>query len=115
MEPLFDKNGRLHAWLQGGSDHIFSLTGEPLAFITWGNVYDWRGRHLGWWDQGHMRDYAGAVCVFTRDALGLIVAKPGLGGTPGFPGVRAVSGHPGIQGAPSRPPNTAAWSETIPF
>jgi hypothetical protein len=43
------------------------------------NAAGWSGHHIGWWQDGHMRENRGAVVVFRRDATNLIVGRPGLG------------------------------------
>jgi hypothetical protein len=115
MEPLYGQRGQVYAWLQSDTGRIISLRGQHLAFIVRDNVYNWRGQHIGWWDNGHMRDRRGAVVVFTQEATHLIVGRPGLGGTPGIPGIAGVPGKPGLAGVPGRPGNVGAWSKELPF
>lgn len=116
MEPLFDRRGQVYAWLRPTTGDIFSFGGQPVAFIVNGSVYSYRrSAHLGWWDDGHMRDRRGAVVVFARDATGLIVGKPGLAGVPGIPGLAGLPGRPGLPGVPGRPGNAGAWASEMPF
>lgn len=115
MTPLYDQNGRVYAWLQDDSGRILSLRGQHLAFIVNDSVYDWSGHHIGWWADGHMRDGHGAVVVFTREASGLGVGRPGLAGTPGRPGIAGIPGRPGLAGRPGRPGRLGAWTSKMPF
>ena len=109
MEPLYDRRGQVYAWLRSNEGQIINRQGRHVAFIVNGNVYAYhRSQHLGWWDEGHMRDHRGAVVVFTKDATGLIVGKPGLAGVPGVPGIAGVPGRPGLPGTPGRPGNAGA-------
>jgi len=75
MEALYDSSGRVYAWLDEGG-RILGLGGNHLAFIEGDSVYDWHGQHVGWWGNGHIRDNAGAVAVFSGDADNLGVVKP---------------------------------------
>ena len=115
MQPLHDRTGQVYAWLDIKREHILDLDGRPIAFIVGDSVYDWSGRHIGWWQDGHMRDNVGSVVVFRRDATNLIVGRPGLGGIPGEPGKAGVPGRPGLAGKPGRPGNVGAWSRDMPF
>jgi hypothetical protein len=115
MEPLFDQRGQVYAWLQTATGRIINLNGQHVAFLVGENVYNWRGEHIGWWVNRHMRDRRGAVAVFARDATNLIVGKPGLGGTPGIPGIAGTPGTPGLTGAPGRPGWAGSWSRNMPF
>jgi hypothetical protein len=116
MEPLFERHGQVYAWLRSETGDIFSRSGQPVAFSVDGSVYSYhRSAHLGWWDEGHMRDHRGAVVVSTRDATGLIVGNPGLAGIPGMPGLAGLPGRPGLPGVPGRPANAGAWASRMPF
>jgi Collagen triple helix repeat (20 copies) len=115
MEPLYDQHGQVYAWLQVEAGRIISMHGQHLAFISGDNVYNWRGQHLGWWENGHMRDHRGAVVVFTQNATDLIVGRPGLAGRPGTPGIAGVPGRPGLSGVPGRPGRAGAWATEKPF
>jgi hypothetical protein len=116
MEPLFERRGQVYGWLRPETGDIFSRRGHPVGFIVDGSVYSYRrSLHLGWWNNGHMRDHRGAVVVFTRDATGLIVGKPGLAGVPGMPGLAGLPGRPGLPGIPGRPADSGGWASTMPF
>lgn len=115
MEPLYDQNGRVHAWLQEDTARVINLRGQHVAFLRDDNVYDWSGNHLGWWVDGHMRDHRGSVVVFTRDATNLFVGKPGLAGIPGMPGIAGVPGTPGLAGVPGKPGWSGSWTSEMPF
>jgi hypothetical protein len=115
MTPLYNQHGTVYAWMEDGTGNIVSLRGAHVAFTSGSNVYSWRGQHLGWWHNGHMRDHEGAVVLFRADATGLIVGKPGLAGAPGFPGVSGVPGRPGLAGVPGKPGSKGTWAKVMPF
>lgn len=74
MEALYDGSGAVYAWLHE-TGKIYSLDGENLAFVDNDSVYDWSGNHIGWWQNGHIRDHRGAVALYTADAQGLGVMR----------------------------------------
>lgn len=72
---MYDRHGAVYAWL-GETGKIYGLNGENLAFICGNSVYDWSGRHIGWWQDGHVRDVTNSAFVFRQGAKGLGVMKP---------------------------------------
>ena len=52
------------------NEHIFSFRGEPLAYIYDNKVYSYKGRHLGWFMDGWVRDLRGSCVFFTENASG---------------------------------------------
>lgn len=68
MEPVFDPNGEVVAWLN--RDVIHGLNGVALVFINNHNVVSYSGLHLGFLDRGLLRDHAGDVVAFVRGAHG---------------------------------------------
>ena len=115
MEPLYDKLGRVSAWLQQDVGRIVGLDGQHLAFIEHDSVYDWHGNHLGWWGDGHMRDVEGAVVVWLATAENLEVPRPALGERPARPPLVAVPARPARSIPPVRPVRAARWSNRMPF
>ena len=75
MDAIYDRTGAAIAFLDGA--RIVSLQGASLAWVDGsGNVYDYDGRHLGWWRNGHLRGRDGGVVAWMRGATGLGVALP---------------------------------------
>jgi len=52
MEALYGRTGQVHAWLDTDSGNILDLRGQHTAFVDGNSVYDWTGRHIGWWSTG---------------------------------------------------------------
>lgn len=75
MIALFNERGAAYAWLHTNGT-IYGLEGKALAFVDGDGVYDWEGAHIAWWADGHMRDWLGAVCLFSAAAKNLLVVKP---------------------------------------
>lgn len=114
MEALYDKSGRVFAWLDERG-RIIGLRGNHLAFIDGDSVYNWRGQHVGWWQDGHIRDNSGAVAVFTADASNLGVVKPVKGVKPVKP-VKAVPPVKPVKAVkPIRPIKRLSWAQKMPF
>jgi hypothetical protein len=115
MEALYAQTGQVHAWLDTGTGRILSLSGQHVAFIDRDSVYDWHGRHIGWWHDDHIRDSAGAVAVFTANAGNIGVVKPVKAVKPIQP-VKAVAPVKPIKSIkPVRPVRQLSWSSNIPF
>ena len=75
MEALYDRAGNVVAFLT--ETRFVSLQGVSLAWLdASGNVYDYDGRHLGWWRHGHMRGHDGGVVAWRRGATGVGLPLP---------------------------------------
>ena len=114
MEALYDRTGRVYAWLYEG-EKIYGLNGANLALITDDSVYAWNGAHIGWWRDGHIRDRFGAVALFTADAESLGVARPARSARPAVPARSASPAKPARSARPARPAKQVAWSSAMPF
>lgn len=115
MEALYQRAGRVYAWLDLATGRIYGLRGENLAFLDGDSIYDWHGRHIAWWQDGHIRDHHGAVALFTAGATNLGVVRPVLAVRPTKP-VKAVAPvRPVKQVKPLRPVKRLSWSTALPF
>jgi hypothetical protein len=114
MEALYGQSGSVHAWLHE-TGRIYSLSGRNLAFVDDNSVYDWHGTHIGWWQDGHVRDRHGAVGFFTVDAERLGVARPARAARPATPARAASPARPARASRPARPARRASWSKDLPF
>jgi hypothetical protein len=75
LEALYNQRGEAYAWLHANGN-VYGLEGQALAFVEEDGVYDWEGVHIAWWADGHMRDWLGAVCLFTEASSKTLVVKP---------------------------------------
>ena len=66
---FYNKKGSLIAYTEDNY-HVFSFTGEPLAYINEISVYTYEGKHLGFYQDGWIRDNDGLCVFFTKDAKG---------------------------------------------
>jgi hypothetical protein len=66
---LFDESGAPVAYTEDGQ-HLFLFTGEPVAYIEGDSIYSFEGRHLGWFDDGLIRDHNGDTVLFSPHSRG---------------------------------------------
>lgn len=106
---LYDHRGQVLGWLvQNG--RIINRQGRSSYWLLGNNVYDYRGAHRGWFQNGHWRGRDGGVMAFTGDASGTGVVLPVRSVTPVMP-VQAVEPvRPVASVAPVRPGNQLSWS-----
>ena len=72
---LYDNSGIPVAYIADDIE-IFLFTGEPVAYINAKSIYTYSGIHLGWFDDGWVRDHSGACVLFASDATGSGPTKP---------------------------------------
>jgi len=64
---LFDSSGRPIAYIaEDGEGTIYMWKGHAVAYLHGDKVYGFNGHHLGWFDEGIMRDKKGAPVGFTK-------------------------------------------------
>ena len=108
MDPIFNKNGTVVAWLY--VNDILDLGGTHRGFVHGSNVISYQnGRHLGWFEEGAFWDAQNCAIGMTRDASAPI-PRPGLSGVPGKPGIGGRPGRPGVPGTPGKPGRSGSWS-----
>jgi len=115
LEPLHGRSGEVYAWLDRDNNRIIGLTGYPLAFIVEDSLYNWRGQHLGWWIEDHIRDQAGRVALFLRRAKALGPVLPRIAAAPRPPIVGIIPAKPARAPKPVKPEPLAAWAPSVPF
>lgn len=64
---LFDQKGNAVAYIaDDGEGTIYLWNGEAVAYLVQEKVYGFNGQHLGWFDEGVMRDIKGAKVGFVK-------------------------------------------------
>jgi hypothetical protein len=116
MEPIYDRHGRVRAWIRDAK--IYSLRGQVMAFVQTGrNVVSARGRHLGVFDDGNVRDHRGAVVGWLRGSSGgPLKPTPSVPPVPPVPSVPPVPPVPPVapvQAIPSLSWSSADWDAFI--
>lgn len=110
MKPLYDHRGQVVAFLSNNG-RIISRAGESLAWIHQNrNVYDYQGRHLGWWERDHMRGPDGGVVIWLTEVQDLGVIPP----VPAVPPIAPIATVEPLRPLPSLPPvpplRSLGWS-----
>lgn len=114
MIALYDSTGTVRAWLHRAG-RIYTLSGQNLAFVKEDSVYDWKGQHIAWWEDGHVRDSVGAVAYFTTRAKDLGGLSPFRQLVPIKPLLVTSPLKPRLALKPLKPRKRAAWSNNLPF
>ena len=78
---LYDRYGKPTAFCDDDT-HIFLFSGEPVAYFYGDTVYSFRGKLLGWFDSGWVRDLKGYCVFFWDKATGCGPCKYTKGVTP---------------------------------
>jgi len=89
---FFNRSGEAVCYVQDG-EHLYLWNGKPVGYIDSGRVFSFRGRVLGWMDNGWLYDRSNRPALFADGATGGPV-KPARKVKPvkGVRGVRPVKG-----------------------
>ena len=72
---LYNENGKATAYIDTSDPDrtIYSWEGKPMAYLSATgdhfNVYGFNGKHLGWFEDGRLRDHDGRVWGFKEGAV----------------------------------------------
>ncbi len=109
---FYDSQGRPYAYSDDG-ETLYTFAGVPIAYIYEDSVYSFNGAHLGYFNDGIVRDSYGDSLLFTDEASGgplkpLKMMKPmkSMKQMKPMRGMRAMR--------PMRPMNTLNWSSFKP-
>lgn len=105
---FYDCTGAAVAYSDDG-EAIYLYTGEPVAYLNSDSVFAYSGRHLGFFEDGWVRDHHGMCVFFSENSQGGPV-RPVRGVTP----VRSARGVLPVRGVRQVPPVRAVrelgWS-----
>ncbi len=105
---FYDKSGTPIAYTEDG-EHIYTFDGRPVGYLSDGSVYAYTGVHLGWFENGLIRDNSGNAALFSEGSSGGPI-KPIRQVKP-IRGIRQIRPIKGIrQIKPIKPIPTLAWS-----
>ena len=76
MRAFYDRTGHVKLWLHPSGTCFLGVDGHPLAFVHGDGVYDFKGRHVAWWDGKEIRDHEGRLLVVDREAVELGAISP---------------------------------------
>lgn len=66
---FYSKLGAPVAYMEDGR-HIYLFSGKPVAFLSGNAVYLFSGKHIGWFEDGWIRNRVGKAVFFTTNASG---------------------------------------------
>lgn len=66
---LYSHSGEPIAYTEDGQ-HIYLFSGAPVAYLDGDAVYSFSGNHIGWFEDGWIRDLKGGCVLFTDGAQG---------------------------------------------
>lgn len=72
---LYDHSGRPTAYM-ADEEHIYLFSGKPVAYLSSDAIYTYSGLHIGWLDDGWIRDLDGNCVFFTEGDSGFGPVKP---------------------------------------
>jgi len=76
---LFDSEGEVVAYIDTSDDAtIYLWSGKPVAYLDGKSMYGFNGKHLGWFDQGVIRDHNGNGVGFIQGAISKLTRLEGL-------------------------------------
>ena len=76
---IFDVSGNATHYIENSTGILYSFEGVPIAFLkpkpTYFNIYNYRGEHLGWFENGIVRDHKGDIVVFVKGAVTNVMTR----------------------------------------
>ena len=66
---FYDKNGNATAYTEDNI-HIYLFNGKAVVYFQCNKVYGFNGSHLGWFENGWIRDLKGKCVMFSSKASG---------------------------------------------
>jgi len=106
---FYDSKGNSIAYSDDGV-HIYTFAGKPVAYIHDGSVYSFKGRHLGRFSNGVIRDNGGHTALFSSGSTGGPL-KPMCKLQP-LKGLKQLQPLKGLrQLPPLRPLDSLSWSK----
>jgi len=66
---FFNRSGDACCHLVDG-EYLYLWKGKPVGYLVDGKVYGYKGRQLGWFENGWLYDRSNRPALFTTDAIG---------------------------------------------
>lgn len=105
---IFGREGEASAYVDTtDTATIFLWMGRPVAYLSDGSLYGYNGKHLGWLDNGIVRDNEGYAVGFLSGAMTTLTKLEGLKGLKQLRPLKALK-----QLEPLRPLYSSYWSNT---
>lgn len=95
---------------------LVDFHGTSAGFIDGNSVYNYRGRHIGWFENGIFRDPSGNVVGFTPDVTDYPRPILPLTSIPPIPAIPSIEPIRPIESIPPIPPiKSFGWSTYTPI
>lgn len=115
IDTIYDRYGTPNLKVLNNGD-LVDFNGNFLGFIKKKNVYNYIGLHVGWYEEGTLRDHVGNVVGFgERPTDHITPILPITGVSPVVPIPRVVPLKPITPLSPIRPMKSFSWSEYSPI
>ncbi len=114
-QVLYNRYGQPELLIIEG-DRLVDFHGQSAGFISGTSVYNYSGRHVGWFESGILRDHYGNVVGFTQNATdspGPILPIPNIPPIPSIPSIEPIRPIESIP--PIEPIKTFNWSDDTPI
>ena len=106
-ETLYNVQGQPQAYIAYDDEStIYLWEGVPVAYLEYDDIYGFNGLHLGWFEDGVVRDHAGSIVGFNGRAATVSVAFESFKAFKAFKPFKAFK-----QFAPFKPFYNASVSE----
>ncbi len=104
---LFDTDGEAVAYIDTSDDStIYLWSGKPVAYLGGKSIYGFNGKHLGWFDQGVIRDRNGNGVGFIQGAINKLTRLEGLKSLKSLKPLKSLK-----ELAPLKPLNSTQWAK----
>ncbi len=112
---LYDREGNAFAFIAVNDEScVYLWTGKPFGYLLRANnelhIYSFQGKHLGWYDNGIVRDHDGNIAAFSKGTVTNVLLK--LEELKGLKQLKPIKLTTEL--APLKPLNTLYFSK-VPF
>lgn len=74
-ETLYNTEGQAVAYIDYDDEQtIYMWGGKPVAYLDGEDIYGFNGKHLGWYQDGILRDHDGNIAGFNKEAANVFLA-----------------------------------------
>lgn len=75
-ETLYDISGTLVAYITYDYEPIIYMwNGKPVVYLDQDCIYGFNGKHLGWFENGYIRDLLGFIVGFNKYATDVFLVR----------------------------------------
>jgi len=105
---FYDSKGAAVAYIDTDDElTIYLWQGKPVAYLVGDSIYGFNGKHLGWLEDGIIRDHSGNAVGFTKGSVNMFTQFESFKGFKAFKPFKAFK-----EFAPLKPFYSNSWSKT---